>query len=64
MPNTQPPLTRMAHGAGCGCKLAPGVLADVLRALPVPPADPNVIVGNGDMDDAAVYRLLAGRADG
>jgi len=58
----QRPLTQMAHGAGCGCKIAPGVLAEALASLPVRPADPNVLVGNETMDDAAVYRLGPGLA--
>jgi selenide,water dikinase len=60
--STQPPLTQMAHGAGCGCKIAPGVLTEILASMPVPIADPNVLVGNRDMDDAAVYRLDDGTA--
>lgn len=60
--STQPPLTQMAHGAGCGCKIAPGVLTEILASMPVPIADPNVLVGNHDMDDAAVYRLDDGTA--
>ncbi len=51
------PLTQMAHGAGCGCKIAPGLLADALATLPRRPDDPNVLVGNETMDDAAVYRM-------
>ncbi len=53
----QPPLTQMAHGAGCGCKIAPGVLGELLAALPSTVVDPNVLVGNAQMDDAAVYRV-------
>lgn len=53
----QLPLTQMAHGAGCGCKIAPGVLGGVLATLPARRDDPNVLVGNETMDDAAVYRL-------
>ena len=60
--STQPPLTQMAHGAGCGCKIAPGVLTEILASMPVPVADPNVLVGNRDMDDAAVYRMDDGTA--
>lgn len=58
----QQPLTQMAHGAGCGCKIAPGVLAELLAGLPTAPADPNVLVGAATMDDAAVYRLDDGSA--
>jgi selenide,water dikinase len=53
----EPRLTSLAHGGGCGCKIAPGVLAEILRgsaALPVPEA---LLVGLESSDDAAVYRL-------
>jgi selenide, water dikinase len=53
----RPRLTSLSHGGGCGCKISPGVLADVLkRALPgAPYAD--LLVGADTADDAAVYRL-------
>ena len=54
-------LTAFSHGGGCGCKIAPGLLAEILRspgggapALPLPPA---LLVGLETSDDAAVYRL-------
>lgn len=52
-----PRLTSMAHGGGCGCKLAPAVLQDLLRKMPasIPCAD--LLVGAETSDDAAVYRL-------
>ena len=47
-----------SHGAGCGCKLGPADLADVLASLrPQLPADPALLVGSETGDDAAVYRL-------
>jgi len=50
-------LTQYSHGAGCGCKIAPGVLDKILHSsLPQPNYD-NLLVGNGSRDDAAVYRL-------
>jgi selenide,water dikinase len=56
---TVPPLrlTALAHGGGCGCKIAPGVLAEILKATPLrlPPGE--LIVGNENSEDAAVYRL-------
>lgn len=55
------PLTQFSHGAGCGCKLAPGVLAEVLRTL-TPQSHPDLLVGTETGDDAAVWRLDAGRA--
>ena len=53
----EPRLTSLSHGGGCGCKIAPGVLSEILRgtaALPVPEA---LMVGIETSDDAAVYRL-------
>ena len=58
-------LTQFSHGAGCGCKLGPGVVADLLGTLtggvaPGGPAD--LLVGTETGDDAAVWRLDADRA--
>lgn len=50
-------LTSMAHGGGCGCKLAPAVLQDILRKMPVPVPCADLLVGTETSDDAAVYRL-------
>jgi selenide, water dikinase len=50
------PLTSLAHGAGCGCKLGPAELLPLVRALPVQ-HDPDVLVGTATADDADVYRL-------
>ncbi|MDR0440757.1 MAG: selenide, water dikinase SelD, partial [Candidatus Accumulibacter sp.] len=50
-------LTRLSHGGGCGCKIAPAVLADMLRALPQTQCFPDLMVGTETSDDAAVYRL-------
>jgi selenide,water dikinase len=58
-PGTEAPirLTQYSHGAGCGCKIAPGVLDKILHSqLPQPSYD-NLLVGNGTRDDAAVFRL-------
>ena len=49
-------LTQFSHGAGCGCKLAPGVLTDILKGNMVFPTA-NILVGNSDRDDAAAYLL-------
>src|SRR5688500_6199087 len=54
-----PRLTQFSHGAGCGCKLGPGLLADVLAQLPQPLHD-DLLLGSGD--DAAVWRLDSDRA--
>ncbi|KAI3593489.1 Selenide,water dikinase [Cupriavidus sp. U2] len=50
-------LTSLAHGGGCGCKIAPGVLGDILRNTRHFPAPPGLLVGIETSDDAAVYRL-------
>ncbi|MBN8482640.1 MAG: selenide, water dikinase SelD [Xanthomonadales bacterium] len=51
-----PRLTALSHGGGCGCKIAPGVLAGLLKDMPVTPfAD--LLVGRETSDDAAVYRI-------
>lgn len=50
-------LTQYSHGGGCGCKIAPAVLAQMLAAMPRPPSYPNLMVGTESSDDAAVYRL-------
>ncbi len=52
-----PRLTSLSHGGGCGCKIAPGVLADLLRRAAPAPAWPGLLVGTDTSDDAAVYRL-------
>lgn len=54
-------LTAFSHGAGCACKLAPGILADVVRDL-APVGHPNLLVGAPTGDDAAVWRLSDDRA--
>ena len=55
-------LTRYSHGAGCGCKIAPGVLDRILAELGSQSADPRLIVGHGARDDAAVFDLGDGTA--
>ncbi|TFV95213.1 selenide, water dikinase SelD [Oxalobacteraceae bacterium OM1] len=50
-------LTSFSHGGGCGCKIAPGVLADILRRSSGFPVPPQLLVGIETADDAAVYQL-------
>jgi selenide,water dikinase len=50
-------LTSFSHGGGCGCKIAPGVLADILKDTAKMPVPPQLLVGIETADDAAVYRL-------
>ncbi|MFN3304874.1 MAG: selenide, water dikinase SelD [Roseateles sp.] len=55
---TEPRLTSLSHGGGCGCKIAPGVLSDILRASGTAGlVPPELLVGIETADDAAVYRL-------
>jgi selenide,water dikinase len=53
----EPRLTSLSHGGGCGCKIAPGVLADILKSTAQLPLPPELLVGIETADDAAVYRL-------
>lgn len=50
-------LTALAHGGGCGCKLSPAVLRELLAGMPAANAFPDLLVGIEKSDDAAVYRL-------
>lgn len=50
-------LTEFSHGGGCGCKIAPSVLSEILAQLPKRFANPALMVGTESSDDAAVYRL-------
>jgi selenide,water dikinase len=52
-----PRLTSLSHGGGCGCKIAPGVLSEILRNTARMPVPPELLVGIETADDAAVYRL-------
>lgn len=54
-------LTEFSHGAGCGCKLGPGVLRDVVDRL-APRSHPDLLVGSATGDDAAVWRISEHRA--
>jgi selenide, water dikinase len=50
-------LTSLAHGGGCGCKIAPGVLTDILKATPLRTLPAALLAGNDNNEDAAVYQL-------
>ncbi|MCW8934561.1 MAG: selenide, water dikinase SelD [Gammaproteobacteria bacterium] len=54
---TQIKLTEYSHGAGCGCKIAPALLEDILKTSSAPFTDPRLLVGNDTKDDAAVFDL-------
>ena len=59
-PSTEPCLTSLSHGGGCGCKIAPAVLSEILaksslNALQILPRE--LLVGIENSDDAAVYQI-------
>jgi selenide,water dikinase len=55
-------LTQYSHGAGCGCKIAPKILDEILSSNIASPDNNKLIVGNHSKDDAAVYDLGNGTA--
>ena len=50
-------LTSLSHGGGCGCKIAPGVLSEILKGSVGTMLPQELLVGIETSDDAAVYRL-------
>ena len=50
-------LTSLAHGGGCGCKIAPGILSEILKTSPIRVTSPDLLVGLENNEDAAVYRI-------
>ena len=50
-------LTQFSHGGGCGCKIAPAVLSELLAATPIRGLPKELLVGTETADDAAVYKL-------
>ncbi|MBV2164793.1 MAG: selenide, water dikinase SelD [Comamonas sp.] len=53
-----PRLTSLSHGGGCGCKIAPGILAQLIGQSTLPTQlFPDLLVGTETADDAAVYRI-------
>ena len=50
-------LTEFSHGGGCGCKIAPAVLTELLATTPVRGLPAALMVGTETADDAAVYKL-------
>ena len=55
-------LTSLAHGGGCGCKIAPGVLSDILKASPIRNLPAALLAGSENNEDAAVYLLNPSQA--
>jgi selenide,water dikinase len=51
-------LTEWSEGSGCGCKIAPAILDQILSASgSFSQSDPNLLVGNFHKDDAAIYQV-------
>ncbi|OWQ90487.1 selenide, water dikinase SelD [Roseateles aquatilis] len=57
LPAAEPRLTSLSHGGGCGCKIAPGLLSEILRGTSALPLPKELLVGIETSDDAAVYQL-------
>ncbi len=55
-------LTSYSHGAGCGCKIAPAVLSEILAGQHPGFPDARLLIGNATRDDAAVYAIDDERA--
>jgi len=53
----EPRLTSLSHGGGCGCKIAPGVLSEILKGTAAMVIPPQLLVGIETADDAAVYQI-------
>lgn len=53
-------LTQYSHGAGCGCKIAPRVLQEMVKHVKTTNAFSQLLVGNAESDDAAVYEWMPG----
>lgn len=58
----EPRLTSLSHGGGCGCKIAPGVLSEILKSVPQLPFPKELLVGIETSDDAAVYQINESQA--
>jgi selenide,water dikinase len=57
MNSSEPRLTSLSHGGGCGCKIAPAVLSEILKGTLQMPIPKELMVGIATADDAAVYKL-------
>ncbi len=55
--NPKMKLTALSSKGGCGCKIGPADLDQVLRNLQLPTSNPNVLIGLDTGDDAGVYKL-------
>mgnify|MGYP001826806304 CR=1 FL=1 len=50
-------LTEYSHGAGCGCKISPAILDEILKSSVSTSEYPQLLVGNSTKDDAAAFDL-------
>ena len=50
-------LTSLSHGGGCGCKIAPGILSNILKASPLRNLPTALLAGTDNNEDAAVYQI-------
>ncbi|MDH4400097.1 MAG: selenide, water dikinase SelD [Burkholderiaceae bacterium] len=57
MATNEPRLTSLSHGGGCGCKIAPAVLSEILKGTLQMPIPKELMVGIATADDAAVYKI-------
>ena len=62
MKSTDVKLTQYSHGSGCGCKISPRVLDQILASSLAVPDNNRLLVGNHSKDDAAVYDMGNGTA--
>jgi len=60
--NSEIKLTQYSRGAGCGCKIAPAVLEEILKTDKLQPVNTSLLVGNSSNDDAAAYDMGNGTA--
>ena len=59
---SEPRLTSLSHGGGRGCKIAPGVLSEILKGVPQLPFPKELLIGIETSDDAAVYQINESQA--
>jgi selenide,water dikinase len=62
LPQSQIRMTEYSHGAGCGCKISPKLLDEILKSQLTLTPNPRLLVGNQSKDDAAVFDLGNGQS--
>ncbi len=62
VPEEKVRLTQYSRGAGCGCKIAPAVLQEMLKTNSEELSHINLLIGNSSNDDAAVFDIGDGNA--